>query len=96
MPFKDPETRKLYQHKYHEEHKEEINTRKNTRRKTTEYKEKLKQYLLDNKEKLDAKNKERFTCGCGGCYTWHNKTIHEKAKMHIEWLGEQIQTDNSQ
>ena len=96
MPFKDPEARKLYQQKYHAEHREEHNTRKHARRQTEEYKERTKQYLLDNKDKFDAKNKERFTCGCGGCYTRHDKTIHEQAKMHIEWIREQIQTEKSQ
>ena len=83
-----------YKHKYHQEHREKINAKTKERRQTEEYKERIKQYLLDNKEKLDAKNKERFTCGCGGCYTRHNKTTHEKAKMHLEWLGEQQQTNN--
>ena len=77
MPFKDPEARKLYQHKYHEEHKEEINTRKNTRRQTEEYKEQLKQYLMDNKDKLDAKNKERFICGWG-------VATHGTTKQHMK------------
>ena len=86
------EERREYKHKYHQEHKEEINAKHKERRQTEESKERTRQYLLDNKDKLDAKNKERFTCGCGGCYTRHNKTIHEKAKMHIEWMGEQQQT----
>jgi len=86
MPFKDPEKRKLYKHQYHQEHKQEINQRHNERRQTKEYKEQRKQYILANKDKLDARNKERFACECSGCYTRHNKSTHEKSNMHIEWM----------
>ena len=34
MPFKNPEQRKLDQHKYHEEHKQEINNRHREKRHT--------------------------------------------------------------
>ena len=43
------------------------------------------------KEEFDANNKERFTCGCGGCYTKHNKLAHEKANMHKEYVQQQTQ-----
>ena len=86
MPFKDPEKRKQYNQKYHEEHKEELNQTKRERMQQDEYKEKNKQYMLANKDKLDARNKERFTCECSGCYTRHNNSTHEKSNMHIEWM----------
>ena len=92
MPFKDPERRKQYNKQYHQEHKEEINRTHSERHQTQEYKEQNKQYREVNKDRLDAHNKEKFTCGCGGCYTRHNKSTHEKANMHINWMGEQTQT----
>ena len=92
MPFKDPEKRKQHNHSYHQEHREEINQRKRERMQTEEGKEKLKQYAIKNKERLAAISKEHFTCGCGGCYTKHNKSTHEKSNMHKEWMSTQPQT----
>ncbi len=92
MPFKDPERRKLYKQQYHQEHREEINQRKKERRQTEEGREQQKQYAIANKERLDTRSKERFTCGCGGCYTRHNKLAHETAKIHKEWMSTQPQT----
>ncbi len=86
MPFKDLEKRKLYKQQYHQEHKEEINQRKRERMQTEEGKEKRQLYVIANKDRLAIRNEERFTCGCGGRYTKHNKSTHEKANMHIEWL----------
>ena len=86
MPFKDPEHRKLYNRSYHQEHKEEVNRKAKERRQTEEGKEKQQLYVIANKERLAIRNEERFTCGCGGRYTKHNKSTHEKANMHVEWL----------
>ena len=90
MPFKDPERLKLYRQQYHQEHRDEINQQRKERRQTEEGKEQHKQYMEANKERFDAMSKERFTCGCGGCYTRHNKSTHEKANMHKEYV--QLQT----
>ena len=93
MPFKDQEKLKQYQHQYHEDHKQEINQNNRERRQTDECKEKHKQYRLANKDRLDAKNKEKFECGCGGCYTRPSKSTHEKSKIHIEWMSTQPQSN---
>ena len=59
-----------------------------------------KQYYVENKDNLLAKGKERynkikekikeknckkFECACGGKYTYGNKAIHFKTKMHINY-----------
>ncbi len=92
MPFKDPERRKLYKQQHYQEHKEEFSQRQKERRQTAEWKEQHKQYALKNQERLAAIGKEHFTCGCGGCYTKHNKSTHEKSNMHKEWMSKQPET----
>ena len=89
MPFKDQEKKKQYQHQYYFENRD----RNRNGRQTEEYRERRKQYALANKSRLDVINKEKFECGCGGCYTRHNKSTHEKAKMHIEWINRQPQAN---
>ena len=37
-----------------------------------------KTYYEDNKDRLN----EKHECGCGGCYTYKNRTTHEKTKSH--------------
>lgn len=40
-----------------------------------------KEYNDNNKDKL----KEKIKCDCGGCYTYANKSIHFKRKIHIDY-----------
>ena len=44
--------------------------------------EQKKQYYIDNKEKLQAKAKEKYTCSCGQTLTKKKKTIHEQSEKH--------------
>ena len=45
-------------------------------------KEYQKEYYIDKKEKLN----EKYTCSCGGCYTFQNKSSHLKTKKHTDYL----------
>ena len=49
-------------------------------------KEQKKQYRETNSEKIN----EKITCECGKCYTYTNKTRHERSQKHIQF------TSNSQ
>ena len=51
-----------------------------------ERKEYLKQYHIDNKEKIDEYKKTKFTCECGAIYTKPHKTRHEKSKKHLNFI----------
>jgi hypothetical protein len=42
----------------------------------------LKQYYVNNKEKLQ----EKLNCECGGCYTYEHKTQHLKTKKHKNFI----------
>tara|TARA_R110000796_G_scaffold225876_1_gene342320 strand:+ start:361 stop:618 length:258 start_codon:yes stop_codon:yes gene_type:complete len=41
------------------------------------------EYRGDNREVLNEKQKEKFTCPCGGRYTRANKSNHLKSKKHL-------------
>lgn len=45
-----------------------------------------KQYQIDNAEHL----KQKYTCECGGSYTTHHKTTHQKTKLHLAWNLSQL------
>jgi hypothetical protein len=55
-----------------------------------------KAYREDNKEKNCLKVKEKFTCSCGGKYTYAHKIHHTKTKQHQEYLNSNLshKTDN--
>ena len=46
------------------------------------YIEKAKQHYEKNKEKLH----EKFSCECGGKYTYKHKLTHLKTKKHLEYI----------
>ena len=63
-----------------------------------DYKQYLKQYRNENKEKIKEINKQyrnknkqklnqKITCGCGSTYTKRNKKRHEKSKKHQDYLS---------
>jgi len=59
---------------YRETHKNEI-------------KENHKEYYETNKNKIKEKLTKKFNCECGGKYTFHNKSIHNKTKQHIDFIN---------
>ena len=46
-------------------------------------------YNKKNKETIDNKKKEKFSCGCGGKYTRSDKAKHFKTEKHRMWLSGQ-------
>ena len=78
-------TVKEYKKEYYIANKEKIN-------------ERHKAHYIDNKDQIleqqkaydDAnkdKLKEKFHCQCGGCYTHHNKSIHQKTAKHQKFIN---------
>jgi len=50
--------------------------------------ERMKQYYLENRDKQLEKSKQKFTCECGGKYTYSGKSIHLKTSKHQNYLRE--------
>lgn len=48
--------------------------------------QKNKMYYEQNKESINSKRNEHFTCECGSCYTLRNKTTHFKTRFHNEYI----------
>jgi hypothetical protein len=46
-------------------------------------------YHHKNKEAINAKNREKITCGCGKVFSHCNKARHERSGKHKEWLEQQ-------
>jgi hypothetical protein len=61
---------------YYEANKEQITQQK-------------KEYYKANKEKINEKNNVKYTCDCGGKYSYGNKAIHEKTKKHTGFIESQ-------
>ena len=51
-----------------------------------EHKEHMKERAKEYKMKKNAKLKEIHNCECGGHYTLHHKTRHEKSKKHLNFM----------
>jgi len=58
-------------------------SQKNWEKNNPEY---FKQYVLNNKEKLN----EKFTCECGGKYARQAKSTHFKTKKHLKFFSNNI------
>ena len=65
------------------------------------YYEKNKEYIIEQNKKYHEKHKEyqkqyieqnklneKHRCGCGGCFTTQNKSIHSKTKKHLKYIQE--------
>jgi hypothetical protein len=50
--------------------------------------EQRKEYYENNAEELRQKANQKYTCDCGGKYTYANKTCHEKTIKHQKHLGQ--------
>ena len=53
--------------------------------------EKHKKYIVQNKDSIYAYSNDKFSCSCGGSYTRHNKSTHEKSKLHINYIQQNSQ-----
>ena len=49
-------------------------------------KEYKKQYRIDNKSKISARENEKHNCACGGRYTTTNLSSHNKTKQHQTYI----------
>jgi len=47
-----------------------------------------KEYVEANKEKINEMRKEKFTCECGGNYTYTHKSQHFKTKKHLKFVNQ--------
>ena len=45
-----------------------------------------KEYQIVNRNLIHAKHKEKFTCQCGGKFTYCHKSEHNKSKKHQKYL----------
>jgi hypothetical protein len=74
----------IYFKRYYIEHIDELkeNRKKRYQDNKEEEKEKALKYYIANKKKFDQK----FNCNCGGKYTFKNKSVHLKSKMHNSYL----------
>jgi len=51
-------------------------------------KERLKEYRKEYVEANKEREKEKFTCECGGKYTYKNKSQHFKSKKHLKFVNQ--------
>ena len=49
--------------------------------------ERSKKRYQKNKDKISEKVNEKFTCDCGGKYTYTNKAKHEQTKKHQDFIS---------
>lgn len=63
-----------YSKEYRENNKDKIN-------------EKKKEYYENNKDKIKEWRSKNFTCECGRTFRFHNKTRHERSKVHQDAAG---------
>jgi hypothetical protein len=51
-------------------------------------KAKEKEYRINNADKIKARAITKFTCPCGGKYTYSSKSPHLKTEKHLKYLEE--------
>tara|TARA_R110002049_G_scaffold51202_4_gene144991 strand:+ start:385 stop:909 length:525 start_codon:yes stop_codon:yes gene_type:complete len=72
------------------EHRKEYNKKFSEQYRNGDKREELldkkKEYRLANLEAIKAKQSEKFTCPCGGCYTRAKKSVHFKSQKHLKYL----------
>ena len=76
---------------YYQDNKEKISQKDKERYENNKEKisERQKEYYQENKEAIAKKANEKFTCECGGKYTYSHKARHLKSKIHLEFLTKQ-------
>jgi hypothetical protein len=47
-----------------------------------------KQYRVENREQIRAKQNVKFVCECGGRHTYVNKTVHFRSEKHQKYVNE--------
>lgn len=50
--------------------------------------EQTKQYYQQNKEQIRDKQNVKFSCECGGCYTYVNESPHSNTMKHQKYVNE--------
>ena len=76
----------LYDKLYHKKNREEI--LKKMKLYKAKNKEKLKLYYEKNKDKANARQREKITCECGCVSTRVNISTHRKTKKHLKLMKE--------
>ena len=46
-----------------------------------------KRYYKENIERIRTKQNVKFSCECGGCYTYVNKTVHCRTTKHQDFIN---------
>ena len=55
-------------------------------RETPEYRQHEKEYKEQNKEKINARAREKVTCTCGCALSRGNLSKHQKSKQHVKFM----------
>ncbi len=55
-------------------------------RETPEYRQHEKEYKEQNKEKINARAREKVTCTCGCVLSRGNHSKHQKSKQHVKFM----------
>jgi Mg-chelatase subunit ChlI len=87
-PHRNKEDTKESSKKYYEGNKDKIKDKNKKYREENRDKrsENQKRYYEENKERLNKK----ITCECGGKYTSHHKSTHNKTKKHRLYVEKQL------
>ena len=93
-------TMKEFQTEYYEKNKEQLLLKHkeykeknkaqillNSKEYYENHKEQKKEYFEKNKESILLRTKVKFTCDCGGKYTYHNKSKHNKTTKHQKFIN---------
>ena len=54
------------------------------------HKDRLKQYRVDNKEKINERQNTKITCECGKTVSQTNLSQHRKTKYHTNYLKDNV------
>jgi len=78
---------KQYNTQYYKEHYDEIKSQQLQyyQEHADEIKAKTSQYYQEHAEEIKTKRAKKFDCECGGKYTYHGKSQHEKSQKHQKW-----------
>jgi hypothetical protein len=74
-----------YKKQYREQNQEQLLEKQKRYREQNQEQllEKQKQYYEQNREQIKEQMNQKFTCECGGKYTYGNKSQHFKSRKHI-------------
>ena len=84
--YQDNKEKLAERHKqYYQDNREEIKQYYQDNRE--QIVERKKQYYQDNREQIAERNKKKFSCECGGKYTYINKATHLRSKKHQKYFN---------